>query len=96
MDALLLTRQEAAALLCISVRALDRLKAEERIAWVAVGRSVRFRPEALAAWAKANERNGVASQPSLPRVAPAAQASTFDLAALERSIPARRRASRPA
>lgn len=31
MDALLLTRQEAAALLCISVRALDRLKAEERI-----------------------------------------------------------------
>jgi excisionase family DNA binding protein len=43
----LLTKPEAAEKLRVSPSTVDRLRAQGEIAWVPVGRQVRFRPEAI-------------------------------------------------
>lgn len=55
----LLTHREAAAWLGVSERQLDRLKADGSLPFIRVGsRSVRYRPESLAAWAASQETIG--------------------------------------
>lgn len=89
MDALLTTKQ-AAELLGISPRFLEKEKMAGRIAWVGLGRAVRYRPEALEAYVRLRERNGTELQ-GLPKKAQAAPVGPgFDLAARERAIPSRR------
>jgi excisionase family DNA binding protein len=43
----LLTKAEAARKLRVSPSTVDRLRAQGEIAWILVGRQVRFRPEAI-------------------------------------------------
>jgi excisionase family DNA binding protein len=54
MDEELLTSEELAALLRMTERFVRRLVAERRIAYVKVGRSVRFEPSAVAAYIQGN------------------------------------------
>lgn len=50
---ILLTEQEAAQALGISPRALWQLRADGDVPFVSIGRSVRYRPSDLEAWAGA-------------------------------------------
>jgi excisionase family DNA binding protein len=52
----LLTKAEAAERLRVSASTVDRLRAQGEIAWVPVGRQVRFRPEAVADYVTRAER----------------------------------------
>jgi excisionase family DNA binding protein len=52
----LLTKTEAAERLRVSASTVDRLRAQGEIAWVPVGRQVRFRPEAIADYVQRAER----------------------------------------
>jgi excisionase family DNA binding protein len=52
----LLTKTEAAERLRVSASTVDRLRAQGEIAWVPVGRQVRFRPEAIADYVRRAER----------------------------------------
>ncbi|MET0938071.1 MAG: helix-turn-helix domain-containing protein [Gaiellaceae bacterium] len=52
----LLTKSEAAEKLHVSPSTVDRLRAQGEIAWVPVGRQVRFRPEAIADYVERVER----------------------------------------
>jgi excisionase family DNA binding protein len=60
-----LTKAEAAEKLRVSPSTVDRLRAQGEIAWVPVGRQIRFRAEALADYVKRSERR-VASEPVEP------------------------------
>jgi excisionase family DNA binding protein len=55
-DSDLLTKSEAAERLRVSPSTVDRLRAQGEIAWVPVGRQVRFRPEAIADYVQRAER----------------------------------------
>jgi excisionase family DNA binding protein len=57
---LALTPREAAKALAISPRTLWTRTANGEIPHVKIGRSVRYRPDALAAWLLAHEKGGVA------------------------------------
>lgn len=53
---MLLTRQEAAERLAISLRTLDELIARKAIEFVRIGRAVRLRPQALESFIEANSQ----------------------------------------
>jgi excisionase family DNA binding protein len=69
----LLTKREAAEKLRVSPSTVDRLRAQGEIAWVPVGRQVRFRPEALAEYVERAERPAC---PEGEREVPAPRART--------------------
>lgn len=52
----LLTRHEAAEHLTVSLRVLDELAAKKAIRYVKIGRSVRYRIQALEEFIKASEQ----------------------------------------
>lgn len=55
----LMTHRQAAAWLGISERSLDRIKRDGGIPYLRLaGRTIRYRPEALARWAEAQEQTG--------------------------------------
>lgn len=56
VDRVLLREPEAARSMGVSIRTLFEMRRRGEIAFVSVGRSVRYRPSALESWAKSKEQ----------------------------------------
>ncbi|MEX2646441.1 MAG: helix-turn-helix domain-containing protein [Gaiellaceae bacterium] len=63
VEGLLLDRKAAARSLGCSTKTVDRLRERGELAWVPLGRAVKFRPGALEEYISARERNSGGGEP---------------------------------